>query len=133
MDFALEAGVLISGVDITPESVGLRIGVDSDTGTETLRGGMDIILEVVPVMCGADVVPYTGALGDEAVSPEVGGLISSRGLSPQDEAFESKGAISDESGALITGVDIVPEPWDLICIPPKAMGLVSGVDTPPES
>lgn len=56
MDFALEAGVLISGVDITPESVGIRIGVESDTGTETLRGGMDIILEAVPVMCGSDVL-----------------------------------------------------------------------------
>lgn len=41
--------------------------------------------------------------------------------------------MSDESGALVRGVDIVPEPWDLICIPPKAMGLVSGVDMPPES
>lgn len=44
-------------MDITPESVGLRIGVDSDTGTETLRGGMDIILVAVSVMCEADVVP----------------------------------------------------------------------------
>lgn len=41
--------------------------------------------------------------------------------------------ISDESKALNRGVDIVPEPWDLICIPPKATGLMSGVDTPPES
>lgn len=57
MDFALEAGVLISGTDVTPESVGLRSGVDSDTGTETFIGVMDIILEAVAVMCGADIVP----------------------------------------------------------------------------
>lgn len=57
MDFALEAGVLISGTDITPESVGLGSGVDSDTGTETFIGVMDIILEAVAVMCGADIVP----------------------------------------------------------------------------
>lgn len=41
--------------------------------------------------------------------------------------------ISDESEALKRGVDIVPEPWDLICIPPKATGLMSGMATPPES
>lgn len=41
--------------------------------------------------------------------------------------------ISDESEVLNRGVDIVPEPLDLICIPPKATGLTSGVDTPPES
>lgn len=41
--------------------------------------------------------------------------------------------ISVESEALNRGVDIVPEPWDLICIPPTAIGLMSGVDTPPES
>lgn len=57
MDFALEAVVLIGGMDIAPESVGLRSGVDSDTGTETVIGCMDIILEAGTVMCGADIVP----------------------------------------------------------------------------
>lgn len=41
--------------------------------------------------------------------------------------------IFEESEALSRGVDIVPEPWDLICISPKVTGLMSDVDTFPES
>lgn len=57
LDFALEADVLVSGIDITPGSVGLRRVVDSDAGTEAFKGDMVIIPEAVVVMCEADIVP----------------------------------------------------------------------------
>lgn len=57
MGFVLEAAVLISGVDIPPESVDLWRAVDSDAGTEAFIGDIVITPEAVVVMCGADIVP----------------------------------------------------------------------------